>query len=215
MDLHGSTYRAFIRTGFKLKPHATLTGLLSWQSACDKDFKRTSLEILLTCSDIELACHISRRGNRIIHSGLMSCELRLQIYTLTFTSQYTSATAIVNMCNSQPWMPTHSLRITNQWACISLKPFSSRGFSCDGRMNRRKTGTPQAGGTGLSKSESAGHRLKLLHTHARSQGGLIKLEHNKLCDSLCVCGSVLWLASGSFKKNEYSLFFIFILFYFF
>lgn len=92
---------------------------------------------------IQFSCHIRYCGDCIIHSCLMSRELKLQIYTLTFTSKYTSTTAIVNMCNSQPRMPTCSLWITNQWACISLKPFSTWGFSCDRRMNRRETGTPQ------------------------------------------------------------------------
>lgn len=92
---------------------------------------------------IQFACHITYCKDCVIHFCLMSRELKLQIYTLTFTSKYTSTTAIVNMCNSQPWMLTCSLWITNQWACISLKPFSTWGFSCDGRMNRRETGTSQ------------------------------------------------------------------------
>lgn len=91
---------------------------------------------------ILFACHIRYCGDWI-HPCLMSWELTLWIYTLTFTSKYTSATVIVNICNSQLRIATRSLWITNQWACISLKPFSTRGFSCDRRMNRRETGTPQ------------------------------------------------------------------------
>lgn len=98
------------------------------------------------------------------------------------------------MCNSQPRMPTCSLWITNQWACISLTPFSTWGFSCDGRMNGKQGHLRgcQAVQLWVCWSQPGVFPYRYTETGGSYSTGCNK----KVCVSLCVCVSVLWLASG-------------------